>query len=122
MIVQLAIRDSNPFLWQNMFGGHGAPLPADVQQHLLTGQVYPEDAGVLRAAHMDAYAADADRQREAIIDRSRKATRAREKAQYEAEVVRSEQFREGSLLERMAASPVSEKAAAQAHAAWGITE
>ena len=44
-----------------MFGGRGAPLPADVQQRLLTGQVNPEDAGALRAAHMDAYAAEADR-------------------------------------------------------------
>ena len=63
-----------------MFGGRGAPLPADVQQRLLTGQVYPEDAGALRAAHMDAYAAEADQQREAVIDRAREATRAREKA------------------------------------------
>ena len=105
-----------------MFGGHGAPLPADVQQHLLTGQVYPEDAGVLRTAHMDAHAADADHQREAIIDRSREATRAREKAQHETEVARFKQFRGGSLIERMAASPESERAAAQARAQWGITE
>ena len=85
MTVMLAMRDANPVLWQNMFGGHGAPLPADVQQRLLTGQVNPEDAGALRAAHMDAYAADADRQREAVIERSREATRAREKAIYEAQ-------------------------------------
>ena len=54
MTVTLTLRDANPVPWQNMFGGHGAPLPADVQQRLLTGQVYPEDAGALRAAHMDA--------------------------------------------------------------------
>ena len=58
MTVTMAMRDANPVLWQNMFGGRGTPLPADVQQRLLTGQVNPEDAGVLRAAHMDAYAAD----------------------------------------------------------------
>ena len=51
MTVTLAMRDANPVLWQNMFGSHGAPLPVDVQQRLLTGQVYPEDAGALRAAH-----------------------------------------------------------------------
>ena len=39
MTATLALRDANPVLWQNMFGGHGAPLPADVQQRLLTGQV-----------------------------------------------------------------------------------
>ena len=77
---EMAIRQNNPQLWQRMFGGQGAPLPADIQQRLLTGQVYPEDAGALRAAHMDAYAAEADRQREAVIDPSRAATRVREKA------------------------------------------
>ena len=51
MTVTMAMRDANPVLWQNMFGGRGAPLPADVQQRLLTGQVNPEDAGALRAAH-----------------------------------------------------------------------
>ena len=61
MTVTLALRNSDPTLWQNMFGSHGAPLPVDVQQRLLTGQVYPEDAGALRAAHMDAYAAEANR-------------------------------------------------------------
>ena len=121
MTVTLAMRDANPVLWQNLFGGRGAPLPADVQQRLLTGQVYPEDAGALRAAHMDAYAAEADRQREAVIDRSRAATRAREKAQYEAEVARHKQFNEGSLLERMAASPLSEQAIQNARESWGIS-
>ena len=119
---EMAIRQSNPQLWQRLFGGQGAPLPADIQQRLLTGQVYPEDAGALRAAHMDAYAAEADRQREAIIDRAREATRAREKAIYEQQVQRSNEFRSMGLLGRMAASPVSERAAAQARAAWGISE
>ena len=69
-----------------MFGGQGAPLPADIQQRVLTGQVFPEDAGALRAAHMDAYAAEADQHRQTIIDRAREATRAREKAIYEQHV------------------------------------
>ena len=122
MTVTMAMRDANPVLWQNMFGGRGAPLPADVQQRLLTDQVNPEDAGALRAAHMDAYAADADRQREAVIERSRQATRAREKAIFEQEARKSAEFRSMGLLGRLAASPVSERAAAQARAQWGITE
>ena len=122
MTVTLAMRDANPVLWQNMFGGRGAPLPADVQQRLLTGQVNPEDAGALRAAHMDAYAAEADRQREAVIERSRAATRAREKAVFEAESARFKRFQEGSLLERLAASPLSSQAIAQARQQWGVTE
>ena len=119
---EMAIRQSNPALWQRMFGGQGAPLPADIQQRLLTGQVYPEDAAALRAAHMDAYAADADRQREAVIERSRQATRAREKAIFEQQAQKSAEFRSMGLLGRLAASPVSERAAAQARAQWGITE
>ena len=122
MTVTMALRDANPVLWQNMFGGRGAPLPADVQQRLLTGQVNPEDAVALRAAHMDAYAADADRQREEVIERSRQATRAREKAIFEQQAQKSAEFRSMGLLGRLAASPVSERAAAQARAQWGITE
>ena len=119
---EMAIRQSNPALWQRLFGGQGAPLPADIQQWLLNGQVFPEDAGALRAAHMDAYAAEADQHRQAIIDRAREATRAREKAIYEQQVQRSNEFRSMGLLGRMSASPVSERPAAQARAAWGISE
>ena len=121
MTVTLALRDADPVLWQNMFGGAGAPLPADVQQRLLTGQVYPEDAAALRAAHMDAYAAEADRQREAVIERSREATRAREKAIFEQQAQKSAEFRSMGILGRMAASPLSANAIAQARAQWGIT-
>ena len=53
MIFTMAMRDANPVLWQNMFGGHGAPLPADVQQRLVTGQVHPEGAGALPAANLE---------------------------------------------------------------------
>ena len=119
---EMAIRQNNPALWQNMFGGQGAPLPAGIQQRLLNGQVFPEDAGALRAAHMDAYAAEADQHRQTIIDRAREATRAREKAIYEQQVQRSNEFRSMGLLGRMAASPVSERAAAQARAQWGVSE
>ena len=116
----VAIRDSNPQLWQNMFGGQGSSLPADVQQRLLTGQVFPEDESALRAANMDAYANQAASQRQQIIDRARAATRAREKAQYEAEAERFRKFSEGSLLERLAASPLSEQAIQSARDSWGV--
>ena len=119
---EMAIRQSNPHLWQRMFGGSGAPLPADIQQRLLTGEVYPEDAAALRAAHKDAYAAEADQHRQTIIDRAREATRALENAIYEQQVQRSNEFRSIDLLGRLAASPVSERTAAQARAQWGITE
>lgn len=121
MTVQMAIRENNPVLWQNMFGGQGEPLPADIQQRLLNGEVYPEDAQALRAAHMDAYAAEADRQRESIIERSRAATRAREQEAFQAQRARADEFRSMGILGRMAASPLSANAIAQARAQWGIT-
>ena len=105
-----------------MFGGRVAPLPADVQQRLLTGQVNPDEAGALCAAHLDVYVVEADRQREAVIERPCQATRAREKAIFEQQAQKSAEFRSMGLLGRLAASPVSVRAAAQACAQWGITE
>ena len=105
-----------------MFAGQCAPLPADIQQRLLNGQVFPEDEGALRGAHMDAYAAEPYQQRQTIIDRAPEATRAREKAIYEQQTHRSNEFRSMRLLGRMAVSPVSERAAAQARAARDISE
>ena len=70
---------------------------------------------------MDAYAAEADRQREAVIERSREATRAREKAIFEQEAQRNAEFRSMGILGRMAASPLSANAIAQARAQWGVT-
>ena len=119
--VQLAIRDSNPRLWQSMFGGHGAPLPADIAMRMGKGEIYPEDASALRASNYDEWAAVADQHRESILDRARQATREREKAIHQEQVKRQQQWAEMSLLERMSASPVSEVAAAQARQQWGIT-
>ena len=51
--VQLAIRENNPRLWQAMFGGHGAPLPADIAMRMAKGDIYPEDASALRASNYD---------------------------------------------------------------------
>ena len=121
MTVQLAIRDQNPGLWQSMFGGHGAPLPADVAMRGAKGEILPEDASALRAGNYDDWAAQADLHRETIINRVREATREREKAQYEAERARFQQFNESSLLERLAASPLSAEAIDQAREQWGIT-
>ena len=123
---QMVLRDADPGWWQNQFGGRdnqgeSARLPADVEQRMLAGTPYPEDEAALRAANMENYANAAAAQRQQIIDRARQANRSREKAQYEAEVTRFKAFSEKSLMERLAASPVSEKAAAAARAKWGIS-
>ena len=97
-------------------------LPADVQQRLLTCQANLEDAGALRAAHIDAFVAEADRQREAVIDPSLQATKAREKAIFEQLAQQSAEFRSMGLIGHLAASHVSERAAAHARARWGIAE
>ena len=49
--VQMAMRENNPRLWQAMFGGHGAPLPADVAMGVAKGEIGPEDVAPLRAAN-----------------------------------------------------------------------
>ena len=119
--VQMAIRENNPRLWQAMFGGHGAPLPADVAMRVAKGEIAPEDVAPLRAANYDDWAAQANQIREEIFERARQNTREREKAQFEAESARAKQFNESSLLERLAASPLSAEAIAQARQQWGIT-
>ena len=104
-----------------MFGGHGAPLPADVAMRMAKGEIYPEDASALRASNYDEWAAVADQHRESILDRAREATREREKAIHQEQLKRQREWSEMSLLQRMAANPVSEVAAAQAREQWGIT-
>ena len=121
MTVQLAIRNQNPALWQSMFGGHGAPLPADVAMRMAKGEIYPEDASALRASNYDDWAAVADQHRESILERTRQATREREKAIHQEQLKRQREWSEMSLLQRMAANPVSEVAAHQAREQWGIT-
>ena len=53
-----------------MFGGHGAPLPADVAMRMAKGEIYPEDASALRASNYDDWAAVADQHRESILERN----------------------------------------------------
>ena len=89
---------------------------------MLAGTPHPEDEAALRKANMDYYANEAAAAREQVIERARQATRAREKAIYEQQARKSAEFRSMGLLGRLAASPVSERAAAQARAQWGITE
>ena len=60
-------------------------------------------------------------QREQVIERAREATRAREKAIFQQQAQKSAEFRSIGILGRMAASPLSANAIAQARAQWGIT-
>ena len=71
---------------------------------------------------MDHYANTAAAQRQQVIDHSWQTTRAREKEHYAAQRARAKAFCEASLLERLAASPVSAEQAAAARRKWGISE
>ena len=104
-----------------MFGGHGAPLPADIAMRMAKGDIYPEVASALLASNYDDWAAVADQHRESILERTRQATREREKATHQEQLKRAREWSEMSLLQRMAANPVSKVAAAQAQEQWGIT-
>ena len=60
-------------------------------------------------------------ERSKALSASRQKTREREKAQYEAERARFQEFQQKGLLGRLAASPLSAEAIAQAREQWGIT-
>ena len=77
--------------------------------------------GRFRSSNYDDWAAVADQHRESMLERTRQATREREKAIHQEQLKRQHQWSEMSLLQRMSASPVSEVAAAQAREQWGIT-
>ena len=119
--VQLGDPEEEPSLWQAMFGGHGAPLPADVAMRMAKGEIYQRMLLPLRASNYDDWAAVADQHRESILERTRQATREREKAIHQEQLKRQREWSEMSLLQRMAANPVSDVAAAQAREQWGIT-
>ena len=104
-----------------MFGGHGAPLPADVAMRVAKGEIAPEDVAPLRAANYDEWAVQANQIREEIFERARQNTRELEKAQYQAERARFQEFQQKGLLGRLAASPLSAEAVAKAREQWGIT-
>ena len=91
-----------------MFGGHGAPLPADIAMRVGRGEIAPQDVAALLASNYDDWAAQANQIRE-IFERARQNTREREKAQHEAERARAQEFEAEGLLERLAASPLSAK-------------
>lgn len=121
LTTQLAIRDANPGLWQAMFAGHGERLPADLEARLVSGDLLPCDGPALRKANWDALALQCEQQREQIMASANERQIEASRQEHETAMARNQQWAEMSLLERMAMSPVSEAAAAQAREAWGIT-
>ena len=119
--VRMAIRENNPRLWKAMFGGQGAPLPADIAMRVGRGEIAPQDVAALLASNYGDWAAQANQIREEIFERARQNTREREKAQFEAERACFQEFQQKGLLGRLAATPLSAKAIAQAREQWGIT-
>ena len=85
------------------------------------GEIAPGDVAALRASNYDDWAAQANQLREEIFERSRQNTREREKTQFEAERARFQEFQQKGLLGRLAASPLSAEAIAQAREQWGVT-
>ena len=94
-----------------MFGGHGAPLPADIAMRVGRGEIAPQDVAALLASNYDDWQLT-NQIREEIFERARQNTREREKAQHEAERARAQEFQQKGLLERLATSPLSAEAIA----------
>ena len=118
-----AMRSSNPQLFTALFGGkrEGVRLGADVSARMASGNLQPQDAGQLRAAGYETLALQCERQGQAQEDQRLAEQMAASKAVYEAEMQRSAQWAEMSLLERMLSQPINPAVAARNRAKWGIS-
>lgn len=123
MTAHAALRSTNPALFTALFGGkrEGVRLGADVSARMASGNLQPQDAGQLRAAGYETLALQCERQGQAQEDQRLAEQMAASKAVYEAEMQRSAQWAEMSLLERMLSQPINPAVAARNRAKWGIS-
>ena len=123
MTAQMAMRATYPELYTALFaGGKDAPrLPADVSVRLNSGQLQPGDADVLRAAGYGQQAQQCERLGQLQQDQrmADQALSSREK--YQQAMARSADWQQRSLLERMAAEPLSAEQIAANRRRYGVT-
>ena len=120
LTAQMTMRAEDPKLYQNLFSAKTSTLPADVAHRRNLGENNIADADALERCGLQ-YEADELRRRAQITDTQRLNQRIDESRQVqEMDCRRREQWQSMNLLERLAASPVSEESAARARAEWGI--
>ena len=120
MTAQMTMRAEDPKLYQNLFAGKTSTLPADVAHRRNLGENTIADADALVRCGLQ-YEADELRRRaqttetqlvNQCIDEIRQVR--------EMDRRRREEWQSINLLEKLAASPVSEEAAARSRAEWGL--
>ena len=120
MTAQMTMRAEDPKLFQNLFADSTSTLPADVAHCRTLGKNTIADSDALERCDMQ-YEADELRRRAQINETQRVNQRIDESRQVqEMDRRRREEWQSMNLLERLAASPVSEESAARARAEWGI--
>ena len=123
MTAQMAMRATKPELYTALFaGGKDAPrLPADVSVRLNSGQLQPSDAGALRAAGFELQAQQAEKLGQLQQDQ-RLADQARlDRENYQKELVRSAEWQQMGILERMGHQPLNPEQIAANRRRYGIS-
>ena len=116
------MQDQNPILSQNLFGGKGGALPADVQSRLNKGELLPRDAEPLERAGYAEYARQCKELGAKVDDmRLNQEAENSRKAFIESQK-QLHQWQNMPLAVRMQANPLNPRAVEQARREWGITE
>jgi hypothetical protein len=123
MTAQMAMRATYPELYTALFaGGKDAPrLPADVSVRLNSGQLQPGDAGVLRTAGYEQQAQQCERLGQMQQDQRMADQALSSRENYQQAMARSADWQQRSLLERMAAEPLTAEQIAANRRRYGVT-
>tara|TARA_R100000654_G_scaffold18203_2_gene38096 strand:+ start:155 stop:643 length:489 start_codon:yes stop_codon:yes gene_type:complete len=121
LMEQIALRENDPILFQNLFRSDYSAMPADVATRLRNNALWTEDIEVLekfgwtaKAKEMRAQVAEAER---IILER-----KVAEAAERNAERDRKlEAYKNLDPMQKLAMNPPSPAAIAQAREQWGIT-
>ena len=121
LMEQIALRENDPILFQNLFRSDYSAMPADVATRLRNNALWTDDIEVLekfgwtaKATEMRAQVAEAER---IILER-----KVAEAAERNAERDRKlEAYKNLDPMQKLAMNPPSPAAIAQAREQWGIT-
>ena len=121
LMEQIALRENDPILFQNLFRSDYSAMPADVATRLRNNALWTEDIEVLekhgwaaKANEMKAQVAEAER----IILEKKIAESAARNAEREAKL---EAYKNLDPMAKLAMNPPSAAAIAKAREQWGIS-
>ena len=121
LMEQIAMRERDPILFQNLFRDDYNKLPCDTANRLRNGNLWIEDIAVLdkhgwtaKASELKAQVAEAEKQ---ILEKKI----AEAKARNDERDKRLEAYKNLDPMAKLAMNPPSPEAIAQARQEWGIT-